>query len=65
LFWKPINGFSFDIPGLKDEEKSSRGNNELVEGLMQTILISTKNPNLKKIIQQPTKSVNILRNSTT
>ncbi len=48
LFWKTFNYFVFGFPGLKDEEKSSAGNDELVEGLMQTILDIRKEAKLKK-----------------
>jgi len=48
LFWKTLNDFVFDILGLKDEAESSAGNDELVEGLMQTILDIRKEAKLKK-----------------
>jgi cysteinyl-tRNA synthetase len=48
LVWKTFNDFSFDIPVSKVEEKSSAGNDELVEGLMQTILDIRKEAKLKK-----------------
>ena len=48
MYWKTITDIIFDIPGLKDEEKSSSGNDELVEGLMQTILDIRKEAKNKK-----------------
>jgi cysteinyl-tRNA synthetase len=48
LLRKTFTVFIFDILGLKDEGKSSAGNDELVEGLMQTILDIRKEAKLKK-----------------
>ena len=47
-FAKTFSDFIFEILGLKDEEKSSVGNDEMVEGLMQTILDIRKEAKLKK-----------------